>query len=208
MVEDSVSKDYGDALAIEDYELSYTDVLPSNILEGTSYRKDISSAYQSFDTVSEADLAALGSSSPIRFVSSPPHRARRDSEIESSENEGTNTPRPARQQTVSKWHIVEYVRASREGLWLKDPNVTFIRRIIQKKVELMPKPWQVNVMINTIYEYKDIVVSAGTGSGKSLPYTLILLIKPGAIVLVLSPTIALMNDQVWNTASMATSSHG
>ena len=193
-VEDSDSEDYGDALATEDYELPYTDNLPSAITESNTHRQTIDSAYPfKFDTVSEADLAAFGSSSPVCFVSPVSRQNRRDSV--SSENEGANTPRPARQQTPSSWYIVDHVRGSREG-WLKDPNVTFIRRTVKKKVGFMPKPWQVDVIINTVYEQKDIVVSAGTGSGKSLPYTLIPLIKPAAIVLVLSPTIALMNDQV------------
>ncbi len=51
-------------------------------------------------------------------------------------------------------------------------------------------------MIDTVYKKKDVVISAGIGSGKSLPYQLIPLIKEGAIVLVVSPTIALMTDQV------------
>ena len=71
-----------------------------------------------------------------------------------------------------------------------------ICQTIKEKVGMTPKPCQVDVMINTIYGKRDIVVSAGTGSGKSLLYTLIPLIKPRAIVLVLLPTIALMNDQV------------
>ena len=71
--------------------------------------------------------------------------------------------------------------------------MTFICCTVKKKIGFMPKLWQVNIIINTVYEQKDIVVSAGTGSGKSLSYTLILLIKSAAIVLVLLPTIALMN---------------
>lgn len=192
-VEDTDPEDYGDALVIEDYGLPYADVSYSETLESIGHREDITTVNQSFDTVSEADLTAQGSSSPIRFESAHPRRSRGSSV--SSESEGASTPRPARQQKVAKWHIVDHVRASREG-WLKDPKVISICRIIREKVDLMPKPWQIDVMINTIYEKKDIVVSAGTGSGKSLPYTLISLIKPSAIVLVLSPTIALMTDQV------------
>ena len=58
-------------------------------------------------------------------------------------------------------------------------------------------------MLDTVYEKKDVVVSAGTGSGKSLPYQLIFLIKKENIVLVVSPTIALMSDQVdWNSIAV------
>ena len=194
-VEDPDADEYRDAMAAEDYEFPYPDVLSSaNVIESISLRKGISSANQSFDTVSEADMAALGSSSPVCFNSSAPHRSEGDSFL--SEGEGASTPRPVRQQEVSKWHIVDHVRDSHEKDWLKDPTVTFICRTIKKKANLVPKPWQVDAMINVIHEKKDVVVSAGTGSGKSLPYTLIPLIKPSAIVLVLSPTIALMNDQV------------
>lgn len=60
----------------------------------------------------------------------------------------------------------------------------------------MPKPWQVSAIIATVHRNKDVVISAGTGSGESLPYQLIPLIREGAIVFVVLPTIALMADQV------------
>ena len=50
-------------------------------------------------------------------------------------------------------------------------------------------------MGDIIYEKKNVVVSAGTGSGKSLLYQLLSLIKKDVIVLVILPTIALMADQ-------------
>ena len=50
-------------------------------------------------------------------------------------------------------------------------------------------------MGNIIYKKKDVVVAADTGSGKSLPYQLLLFIKKNVIVLVILPTIALMIDQ-------------
>ena len=64
-----------------------------------------------------------------------------------------------------------------------------------------------DVMINTIYEHKNIIVSASIGSGKSLPYTLIPLIELSAIVLVLSPTIALINDQIRNIFNVIANLH-
>ena len=69
---------------------------------------------------------------------------------------------------------------------------------------MTPKLWQISVMINAVYTFKDVVVSAGTGSGKSLPYQLIPLIKENAIVLVILPMIALMNDQVRYTIYFVT----
>ncbi len=77
-----------------------------------------------------------------------------------------------------------------------DDIVAIIRWTIKEKVDIMLKPWQFSVMINTVYKKKDVVISAGTRSGKSLPYQLIPFIKEEAIVLVVLPTIALMTDQV------------
>lgn len=59
----------------------------------------------------------------------------------------------------------------------------------------MLKPWQVNVINNIVYKHKDVIVSAGTGSGKSLLYQLLPLIKKDVIMLMISPTITLMADQ-------------
>ena len=74
--------------------------------------------------------------------------------------------------------------------------MTAVRWTIKEKTGITAKPWQVSVMLDVVYAQKDIIVSAGTGSDKSLPYQLIPLIKTNAIVLVISPTIALMCDQV------------
>lgn len=77
-----------------------------------------------------------------------------------------------------------------------DDVVTSICRTIKEKVDIMPKPWQVSAMIDKVHKKKDVVISAGTESGKSLPYQLIALIREGAIVLVVLPIIVLMADQV------------
>lgn len=45
-----------------------------------------------------------------------------------------------------------------------------------------------------IHNKKDVVISAGTRTDKSLLYQLIRFIKDGAMVLVVLPTIALMTD--------------
>ena len=37
-------------------------------------------------------------------------------------------------------------------------------------VDIMPKPWQVNVIIDEIYKKKDVVILAGIRSSKSLLY--------------------------------------
>lgn len=144
---------------------------------------------QSFDTESMMDFYALGSSSPMHPAIDPSNGRNT-----SPEDEDAATPQATRQPPAAKWKIVSHVRSSTK--WMSNSDVTFIRRTIKEKAKVTPKPWQVSVMVNVIYNKKDVVVSAGTGSGKSLPYQLIPLIKIGAIVLVISPTIALMNDQV------------
>lgn len=95
---------------------------------------------------------------------------------------------------ASNWKIIRHVR-NRESNWMTQDTTKFIRRTVKERTKFMPKPWQVSVMSDIVYENKDVVVSAGTGSGKSLPYQLLPLIKKDAIVLVISPTIALVADQ-------------
>ncbi len=141
----------------------------------------------SFDTESMTNFYAMGSSSPLTCYYPEEHE---DSTIEDDTSQPPDDLAPRR-----KWEIIKHVR-SREPHWIFDNIVTTIRRMIKEKVDIMPKPWQVNAMIDTVYKKKDVIISAGTGSGKSLPYQLIPLIKEGAIVLVVLPTIALMTDQV------------
>ena len=49
--------------------------------------------------------------------------------------------------------------------------------MIKKKVNIILKFWQINVIINMIYKKKDIIISAGIEFSKNLLYQLILLIK-------------------------------
>ena len=51
------------------------------------------------------------------------------------------------------------------------------------------------MIIDIVYGKKDVMVSAGSGAGKSLIYQAVPLMNPGAIVLTITLTIALMEDQ-------------
>lgn len=51
-----------------------------------------------------------------------------------------------------------------------DNVVTIIYWMIKEKVDIMPKLWQVNAIIDTIYKKKNIVISADTKSDKHLSY--------------------------------------
>ena len=55
--------------------------------------------------------------------------------------------------------------------------------------------WQA-LAIQAVLSGNDVVVSSGTGSGKSLAYQALALSKPNAIVLVISPLLSIMEDQV------------
>src|SRR5436190_16680862 len=57
------------------------------------------------------------------------------------------------------------------------------------------RDWQTRVH-DSLLTGKDIIVRAKTGSGKSVAFQGMALSKPNAIVLVISPLISLMNDQV------------
>ncbi|MCJ1264442.1 hypothetical protein MMC22_004314 [Lobaria immixta] len=62
-------------------------------------------------------------------------------------------------------------------------------------------PWQVSVMSDLVNEKKNAVVSAGTGSGKSLQYQLIFFIKKDATL----PLMALFTFVITSLAALFTS---
>ena len=49
--------------------------------------------------------------------------------------------------------------------------------------------------MDIVYSKKDIIVSTGTGAGKSLIYQTVLLMNSEAIVLTITLTVALIDDQ-------------
>lgn len=51
---------------------------------------------------------------------------------------------------------------------------------------------------NAIFRAKDVIVIAGTGSGKSLIFQALHFAKPGGFTLVISPLKSLMADQVFD----------
>ena len=75
------------------------------------------------------------------------------------------------------------------------PGFNKIRTGIKSKFLLNPKLWQDNMVADITQAKKDIVVIAGTSASKSLLYQCIPIIT-GGIVLVVLPTIALMEDLV------------
>jgi superfamily II DNA helicase RecQ len=59
-----------------------------------------------------------------------------------------------------------------------------------------PYPWQFTAVKNILAGQRDVIVIAGTGSGKSLIFQILQFAADDAIVLVVSPLVALMDNQV------------
>lgn len=68
-------------------------------------------------------------------------------------------------------------------------------RVEQKLPALQARPWQIAVAAE-LKSGSDIMVATGTGSGKTISYLLPLLADPSATILVVSPLLSLMEDQV------------
>ena len=89
----------------------------------------------------------------------------------------------------------DYVIDAQDSCRSAPANYKKVCQAIQEKFGYQPKPWQAAVIMDIVYGKKDVMVSAGTGAGKSLIYQAVPLMNPGAIVLTITPTIALMEDQ-------------
>jgi ATP-dependent helicase YprA (DUF1998 family) len=66
---------------------------------------------------------------------------------------------------------------------------------LEKTFRVFPHNWQTRAIL-CLREGRDVMVRAGTGSGKSLIYHAMAVTHPGAIVLVIAPITVLMEDQV------------
>ncbi|KZT31462.1 P-loop containing nucleoside triphosphate hydrolase protein, partial [Sistotremastrum suecicum HHB10207 ss-3] len=70
-----------------------------------------------------------------------------------------------------------------------------------------PTWWQLQAA-QTVIQRRDCVVSAGTGSGKTLPFVMPLFYDDGLVAVILSPLTALANEQAeqfreWNLRAVA-----
>lgn len=88
-----------------------------------------------------------------------------------------------------------WTRVSVKNTSTKTPGFDHIRQKIKDRLGIQPYRWQTSVILDAL-NGADSVVKAGTGSGKSLAYQGIPIVNDNAIVLVISPTIALIKDQV------------
>lgn len=69
------------------------------------------------------------------------------------------------------------------------------RKIAHDQFGVDLRDWQAEAIAD-VYSKKDVVVSAGTGSGKSMIFQCLPFITEGGIILVVSPLLSLMHDQV------------
>jgi ATP-dependent helicase YprA (DUF1998 family) len=67
---------------------------------------------------------------------------------------------------------------------------------LEKTFHVFPHNWQTRAIVS-LREKHDVMIRAGTGSGKSLIYQAMAVTKPEAIVLVIAPITVLMEDQVY-----------
>lgn len=74
-------------------------------------------------------------------------------------------------------------------------NINTIRRQADIKLGEKPFEWQLQVPMS-VYCGEDVIVDVGTGSGKTLCFSLPLVLHDTDIVLTISPLTALMIDQV------------
>ena len=66
---------------------------------------------------------------------------------------------------------------------------------IEKYFKHQPRNWQMHA-IERVRQHHDVLVRAGTGSGKSLVFQAMAVSHSKAIVLVISPLLSLMENQV------------
>lgn len=122
------------------------------------------------------------------------------------EDFGSEAPQANPQRAVENT-IVNCYYSAHKDLWQEvdvrqlresDAYIGEFRKLVNKRFGLQAKAWQIAVMKNILQDRVDVVVSAGTSQGKSLTFQAlpILSIRGSRIVLVVCPTLLLMDDQV------------
>lgn len=89
------------------------------------------------------------------------------------------------------WEEVD-LRQLREN----DEYIRDFRHIVNRRFGIQAKSWQIAAMKNILKDRIDVVVSAGTSQGKSLTFQALPIVAKKSIVLVICPTLSLMDDQV------------
>ncbi|KAG8710150.1 hypothetical protein FRC09_000277 [Ceratobasidium sp. 395] len=80
-----------------------------------------------------------------------------------------------------------------------------------RKEKITPRPWQLDVAMKLHERDRDVLVLAGTGSGKTLPFVMPCLLMPETIVWIVSPLNYIQNEQAkvfseWGLRAVAVNS--
>ena len=110
--------------------------------------------------------------------------------IDINPNDNTDTDENSG-NSLGSWEKVIFSRIA-----ICDKKFDRIRERVTAIFQLDLRPWQASAIHDLTSGGKDVIVIAGTGSGKSLVYQSLPAVISGGIVLVVSPTVALMDDQV------------
>jgi len=89
--------------------------------------------------------------------------------------------------------LMRFVNAELDKPWSDEMKA--LAEKIMEKWKTRPRAWQGQAM-DCVIQGRDVMVRAGTGAGKSLCFQALALLRPGATVLVVSPLVGLMENQV------------
>ena len=104
---------------------------------------------------------------------------------------------PSSRNRIFLTSAVNWEPVSTRKISNKMKEVESVYQVINTYFKLKARPWQVGAVMDITKRKRDICAIAGINAGKSLIYQSILVIT-GGFVLVISPTIALM-DLSWRT---------
>ncbi len=96
---------------------------------------------------------------------------------------------------------INWEPASTKQISIKVKEVENIHQVINTHFNHKARPWQVGAIIDITKRKRDVCAIADTSTGKNLIYQSIPVITGGS-VLVISPTITLMKDQVYIVPKM------
>lgn len=95
--------------------------------------------------------------------------------------------------SAANWELLSIININ-----TKMVEVELVCYIINTHFNLKVRLWQMNIVINITKYKKDVCIITGTNTGKNLVYQSISVII-GGCVLIISPIIALIEDQVKNS---------
>lgn len=105
------------------------------------------------------------------------------------------TTQSATHMADRRFRVVDF--ASEDSPDIKNGHRITHRRLTEKipLPNFTPRTWQ-SAVAHELIKGQDVVLKAGTGSGKTLSFQAVCLLKPRSCLLVISPLNALMEDQV------------